>query len=705
MLRLFPLYAQVVRTGVHQPYADISVFNAGTGTLSTIYELDGVTLKANPFDADSNGLIAFKAEAAEYDIDVDVPTNPIHVTLPGFQAYSYGKVPVGLAQISDTTRGLLTSTLAGLPSVLAGRIRLLTDSVRGIWYSTELQWLSANGRIVNVQDFGAVGDGSTDDTAAIQAASDAAGANSIVYFPTPAIRYRLTGLVTVTHNNQTWRGANSQLYWSTLGATTLGSAGAGTAGVRADANYFWLDHLSLEGPSSGVYVSNEALVVMCGVDNSPSGRRYGLKITDCEITESGSYGIFTEFVDDIWEERNYAHDIGYAGFLHASSNHGRFVRNRVKTITPGTSFNAYGITLTHRSTDYNILPGAGTKAATYPFCWDWVIGDNYVEDVLWQGIDTHGGYEIVVRDNRVYNCTLGIAVAGGSGDATDYAGWDNQILGNLVDASNEDGTASGRENLGAGIETTASGTMPHRRVIVANNIVKGYGIVNATTVGAIRSYNNFPYVCANNHITSWGGFGIVVDAKDNRVTGNVIGKLADPGTETVGAAIFCESPSGRLTVTDNTLSAEDGTAAKTGFKYASLLTPPVISGNDFRAATVGAITPPAPGAQLGPDYPNILRYDINTTPTTIDISGFQPGIPGIIKFITSAPVTITNLTGAGSEGQVIILVNTTVNNVTFTRSNAQLVGSVDWVGTRHQTLVLMLMDGSWHQIGGFTNIG
>lgn len=86
-----------------------------------------------------------------------------------------------------TTAGLLAK------SALQGAVATVTDSIRGLWMRGASRWFRLS-PFVNVQEFGAVADGATDDTAAIQAAIDAvtAAAYSGAWLHFPAGRYRVT---------------------------------------------------------------------------------------------------------------------------------------------------------------------------------------------------------------------------------------------------------------------------------------------------------------------------------------------------------------------------------------------------------------------------------------------------------------------------------------------------------------------------------
>jgi len=128
-------YTRLDNSAAPAPAAEVTVYLAGTLTKATIYSDDGVTVKANPFTSSAStpfaGYFDFYAENGDYDIRFSGGG----IVIP----YTWGDV-----QLFD-----------------------------GVAY---LNWK-------NVRDYGAQGDGSTDDLAAFDAATVAAGAGGVVYIP------------------------------------------------------------------------------------------------------------------------------------------------------------------------------------------------------------------------------------------------------------------------------------------------------------------------------------------------------------------------------------------------------------------------------------------------------------------------------------------------------------------------------------------
>lgn len=92
-------------------------------------------------------------------------------------------------------------------------------------YARTLSLLPRSG--VNVLSYGAKGDGTTNDTAAIQAAIDDVGSNSTVYFPPPDVSYRVNSLLVNAATGVKLLGGGPQAtilnFHATGNATTVGA--------------------------------------------------------------------------------------------------------------------------------------------------------------------------------------------------------------------------------------------------------------------------------------------------------------------------------------------------------------------------------------------------------------------------------------------------------------------------------------------------
>jgi len=144
--------------------ATCTVYVAGTSTAATLYSDNGITPLANPFLSSSTGQVAFYAANGTYDLVVS--------------KIGYLTVTISAIELDDLLASTGSSGVGYLP---AGTGAVATT------VQTKLR------ESVSVKDFGAVGDGTTDDSAAIQAALNSGSLS--VYLP-PA-RYRCASGITI----------------------------------------------------------------------------------------------------------------------------------------------------------------------------------------------------------------------------------------------------------------------------------------------------------------------------------------------------------------------------------------------------------------------------------------------------------------------------------------------------------------------------
>lgn len=484
-----------------------------------------------------------------------------------------------------------------------------------------------------------------------------------------------------------------------LSFPTLGSS---TKAITVTGNRLTIRGLKIQGPAAGVYVSNENGIHMVGT--SAASRFSWLVLDQVEICNFGAHGVYAQYVEKIRiSDTTYVHDCGYAGIMLLSCANVR-ATPIVHNITPGTSGNMYGLSLTHDSTGYDTDPNAGLKNAANPFTYNAVIGGHY-SNIAWEAIDTHGAYEVAVIGARVYATRKGISLTASSGSASNYAGWANQVIGCTVDGANIDGTTSGYEYLDSGITLNGATTQTQVEVVCASNIVRRKGIKLNTNNGAIIAVRCSRANIYGNIIDLWNGNGINVTLAGGIVSGNFFGPLGQSG-DTSASCILDDAPgSKKLSISNNLHDPDTGNAAPVGFKQSSgSVKPPLLSGNDFRACAT-----PFSLASASYAYGSDLETVINDATGASSISVTEAGGRNCTLYLNAAgSYSLVNLTG-GTANQVVRIMQRGSGAVTVTRGSApsfRLDGSTNKVlSAVYSNIVVQYQDGNWTQVSPVLNCG
>lgn len=255
------------------------------------------------------------------------------------------------------------------------------------------------------REFGVVGNGTTDDTAAWNDALDTVPAGATFTCP-EGDRYKLTGPVNLKKAvtieggeflpHTTGRGLNI----TASDVTIRGSKFTSSSAANPDASH--------------------QIIAAVGTSSAPLRR---VTVDKVIIDKSRHQGVRLEWCEDVKVTGCTITDFQYGAVMLISVTRGEvsgcIIRNGLQE---GTLVNAYGIAATDL---VNTVAGRSK---------DILITRNVVDNIpRWEGIDTHGGERITITDNIITRCRDGIAaVAGNSSRAT--APKDLVISGNTIDS-------------------------------------------------------------------------------------------------------------------------------------------------------------------------------------------------------------------------------------------------------------------------------
>lgn len=256
-----------------------------------------------------------------------------------------------------------------------------------------------------------------------------------------------------------------------------------------------------------------------------------VSVESCQITRSGKYAIFAQYVSEFAFDKNVIRDHCYAGIAMLSCSSGSADNNRVGNITMTGYTRSYGIFATRASVDLSSADPRSTDIS---------ISDNIVFDITgWDGINTHAGQNITVSNNVIRNVLKPIEIVAcpNTAGVNVYAPLEVNVIGNTITSSVTDGS------LGAGITFVGAqganvvGTVPEYGTgLISGNTIRGHGNHTNSLSGGIVAYYTQGLSITNNTIAEPAPHGIFFyhDNAGFICTGNTV---IDPWTNDAGVLI------------------------------------------------------------------------------------------------------------------------------------------------------------------------
>lgn len=293
---------------------------------------------------------------------------------------------------------------------------------------------------------------------------------------------------------------NKALTLRFVGAGALSTPTAITA-VQVTSSNVTIRDAKITG--TGNLVSGQAKGIL--VSGTVGAYLTNVHIINPSISLFNKDAIWLEYVSQFSVQTPNISDCAYSGIITISCINGRIEGGRIRNINMPTPFvNAYGVAMTRDS----------TKSMTdSPRSSNIVVTGVTIENVPWEGIDTHAGSNLTITNNTVLGCMNGIALVGCPNEVgvDTWAPIGMICTNNYIDGRVSNGSkANGIKLVGAGAVVgspveTATG-------IISNNIVIDHGSStnNQGLWGAINLYITQGVVVANNTITRPGGSGIIL---------------------------------------------------------------------------------------------------------------------------------------------------------------------------------------------------
>lgn len=376
----------------------------------------------------------------------------------------------------------------------------------------------AKGTVVNPLWWGAIGDGSTDCTAALQYAVNAVSDDGgIVLIPASDTYYKVTDAITVSHP-VTIVGESryySQIHQATAAKTIF----------TVTASYVTIKDLHLTGPGGISLSSGSTAISVTGY--SAASMSQSVRVEGCIIASWGDKGIYLIYTQNFAVKDCKISTVYTAGVETRSVNTGEISGNVISTCT------SYGILAVRNATDSLITD---PRSSYVHIC------NNRVSDVsAGEGIHVGAGSYVTVDGNFIYNSNLGIVVtyAAGATAGISYAPYYCNIVNNVCDSSVVDGSRDVGITLGGALATGGGSVIEYgRNCNIIGNVIIGYGDETSLTGCSLLCYATACTIISGNSIKDGGSNGIFLQPFNYEMTlvGNTMTNIFS-STVAVGKAI------------------------------------------------------------------------------------------------------------------------------------------------------------------------
>ena len=359
-------------------------------------------------------------------------------------------VPAGTV-LTDTEYWAVTGSMSGAIVSLQNRVSFLENEY------------------ANVKFYGAIGDGVTDDTTAFKNAF-ATGKN--IYIPEGT--YLISDSIPLKSNTIIF--GNGLIYdtYQPTDETGLFN-GDHISNVTIDGIRIQGTGSLTTAPEHGsmirFYDSSDIVIRNVELFNNPK--------IHCICIETSNHSI----VEDC-----YIHSYTQAGVTGLNtSNDLKVLNNTIIDCTGVTNIqNTYPIMLS----GYNY-----SQSSPYPLPEDLFAIGNYIYNTVpfWEGIDSHGGKKIVISDNIVENCYIGVATVGNQ-----YFPCEDVTVNNNVLIGPDSGTGYNQNNCGIAASFITRG-------IFNNNIIKGWSKLTMASVKTAVYIADCNYIAFENNLLEDNG--------------------------------------------------------------------------------------------------------------------------------------------------------------------------------------------------------